>query len=373
MMIARRLLLNRLEAVAPAVATDDMIPVSTHICFTGTHVIAWNDKIAISTPRSSAFTGCIPGKILTELLSGSRAAVVGLQADGDKVAISLGSSMIRLPMCPVAEFAGFFSMPRMPKRNLLANGIAGRFLAGTAHCLPWCDIRSVVADKLGVTALPSRDEVQLFSTNGSTISRATLPLPPGHGFQQRVILSTDSCKEMLRLATQAHTIRLAFSSTEKNGAHDYVLFAADDTLLFGRLIASDPSRGPIDYVGAFDAHMPEQQPVPIPPRRFAAMLQAANHIAGVVGYSEPYTEITIRREQLRMHVCSRRGEVIDTLRLPGHPDVGVKLHISHVVKAYKAFAPDRILFGQKAVVLARGNHLHLIATGYSGDPGGGRD
>jgi len=67
-MIARRLLLNKLKVVVPAVALNELIPVLTHVCFSGTHLIGYNDCIAISIPRSSGFRGCIPAVTLTDLL-----------------------------------------------------------------------------------------------------------------------------------------------------------------------------------------------------------------------------------------------------------------------------------------------------------------
>jgi hypothetical protein len=100
--------------------------------------------------------------------------------------------------------------------------------------------------------------------------------------------------------------------------------------------------------------------VPIP-RTFAPMLQRAQHVVGVVG-SEPYSKIAVKRGKLTIHGSSHRGEIVETLRLDGHPDVELKVHISKVFKAYAAFRPEKILFGARAVVLVKGDHLHMVAT-----------
>jgi hypothetical protein len=180
-----------------------------------------------------------------------------------------------------------------------------------------------------------------------------------------VILSADFCRGMLRLAKQTQTTRLAICPTEKGPAPEgHALFAADDTLLFGRLIAGDPSKGPADYVGVLGTHPPKdyaKQAAPIPHRTFAPLLRRANCIVGIVG-SEPYTSISVRDGEARFHGCSHHGEFIETLHLPGHPDIELKVHISNVFKAYSAFRPQQVLFGERAVVLVRGDHLQMVAT-----------
>src|SRR5262245_10542689 len=111
-MIARRLLLNRLKVVVPAVALNEIVPILTHACFSGTHMIASNEHIASSTPRSSEFKGCIPAVALLDLLRNSRAALVELKpAEGGKVTVILGKSTAKLPMRPVEAFTDLFTMP----------------------------------------------------------------------------------------------------------------------------------------------------------------------------------------------------------------------------------------------------------------------
>jgi hypothetical protein len=74
-MISRRRLLRKLELVAPAVAkSSDRVPnVLTHYCFTGKHLIAYNDRIAVGTPLQTTLQGCVPAALFTDLLQSSRA------------------------------------------------------------------------------------------------------------------------------------------------------------------------------------------------------------------------------------------------------------------------------------------------------------
>jgi DNA polymerase III sliding clamp (beta) subunit (PCNA family) len=351
-MIARRLLLNRLKVVAPAVATNEIVPVLTHVCFSDGKLLAYNERIAISTPRSSAFRGCIPGALLTDLLRNSRAALVDLAAEGAKVAVILGKSTAKLPMQPVEEFTNIFAMPSMPPKQNALNGIAGKFFSGIEHCLQSVEENSTVPDKLGVTVIPNGKEVELIATNSITLNRATVPLPADNGIEQRVILATDFCREMLHLAKQARVIRLAIEN-------EHALFSADDTLLFGKLIVTDQ---PLDYDRAVANNLPRhyrKQLVPIP-RQFAALLRRLVLISNV-GY-EPHTEISIADGVATFRVKSRLGEITETLALRGHPDVKARVQMSNLHQGYAALAPEKILFTERCVILARGDLLRLVSA-----------
>jgi hypothetical protein len=373
MSVSRQLLLERLEVVAPARADNDITPVLTHVCFTGQHVIACKDCdgiLAISTPLKSEFKGCVPGGILTDTLKiAHNRAVVELRANGDnRVLIKLGNARVTLGMLPVEEFTDLFTMPDPPGENFI-KGMASRFFAAVEHCAQSLPTQSTIPDKLGVTLIPDGNELQLFSTNSITLSRATLPLRQNTP-KQRCILWSEFCQQMLRLAKQANATRLAVKVMKVPikidrhhtviGTGGYALFSADDTLLFGRLI---PSPDPLDFDAVIANNLPEryrEQLVRIP-RRLGPILKGAVAVAGIVG-SEPYTEISIKDGVAEFHAHSRRGEFTETLRLPGHPDTKLRVLITNVRKAFKAFAPDRILFTERCVVLARGDLLHLTSA-----------
>src|SRR5262249_19456621 len=140
----------------------------------------------------------------------------------------------------------------------------------------------------------------------------------------------------------------------------YALFAADDTLLFGKLIATNE---PLNYHNAFAANLPQRcrkQLVPIP-RQFAALLQRLMSISDVG--SEPHTEITISHGVATFRLNTRRGEITETLNVPGHPDAKLRVMMSSVHQAYAAaLAPATILFTERCVILASGDHLRLVAA-----------
>lgn len=405
-MISRKTLLQKLELLKPALAENELCLVLTYYCFDGRRIIACNDRIAIITPCPSEFEGCVRGTVLSDILKVARhAAVVKLFADGEHAVVKLGKAQVKLPTLPIDDFldATAHSPYPPPLGQLYASGmraisltqncirgIERKFLAAVEHCLQSVELNSTVPDKLGITAIPDHNELQLFSTNSITMNRAIVPLPRDSGFKQRVIFSTEFCRAMLRLAKQAQITRLAVKvmkvhvddrelNFNEHGClthvtcrtviadGGYALFAADDTLLFGKLIGT---ARPIDFVDVVNANLPKdfnKQAVPIPHRTFAPLLQRANRIIGIPS-SEPYTSISVRGGEARFHGCSHHGEFIGTLHLPGHPDVELKVQISNVFKAFSAFRPQQILFGERAVVLTRGEHLRLVATAVEASP-----
>src|SRR3974377_2329289 len=120
MSINRQELLKALETIAPALAEHDILPVLQHVLFTGTSVVAYNDRIAISTPLRGSFKGTIHGKRLLSLLKYStHTEDVDLVSDGNAVSVRAESAIGKLESKPVEEF--IFKMPSRPKDAIKAD------------------------------------------------------------------------------------------------------------------------------------------------------------------------------------------------------------------------------------------------------------
>ena len=364
-MIARQLLLDKFKIVRPAVADDDRIRPLTHFCFTGDRLMAFNDRIAISTPRTTDFKGTVPAKRVTDLLSTSRAAVVELVSEGENVLINLGNASIKLASFSPDMFLNIYPFSGvMPKHNFI-DGIAGRFFAGIECCMPSVETHAVVKDKLGITIIPDTNALRLYSTNGQTMTKVTLPLPKKNKFKERVILSGEFCTQMLHLAKRAaitrlfiHKERLTKREARKRQPCDYALFVADDTLLFGRLIISE---SPLDMEKVVQDFVPKDQAkamVAIPPK-LKEVLQRMTRISEIVT-AETLTHIIIKDGMATFRSASQRGEISETIPLPGHPDAETRMIVSHLLHALGSF--EQVLFQPRCVLLRRGQHLRLISA-----------
>jgi DNA polymerase III beta subunit, central domain len=354
-MIARARLLKTLNMVAPAVGSESGFPILSRVWFTGSHVAAYNDRIVIVTPRATAFTGGVVAATLTRFLTTSRVAAVDLVADGDSnVVLRLGSAAVRLELLPLDDLLHHWQwtevlpgVPDMPKQNCI-DGIAGQVFAAIAHCLPSVSSYATIVERLGISVYAEHNKIHLCATDGDTLAHARLPLAKGARWPRRITLPVEFCTEMLKLAKRAKTVRLDVQD-------DHVLFAADDTLLFSRLLAVDH---PINYARVLGQHMPERRVkalVDIPRRLPWIFEQAAQLDTGI----NERASLCIQGGEARLHMYTTRGEFTDTMQLPGHPD-GECAPPAAPLRRAAAF--NKILFSNDSVLLATGDMFYLVAA-----------
>jgi hypothetical protein len=342
---SRKALLGKLRTLEPAVAEMAIVPGYTHFLFTGDRIVAHNERIAMSVRQPSDFVGLIPAGRLLDLLAVSTSPAVGIKEAGSAaVQVRLGESAIRLPMKWVGCWRRFYMPEIMPQHRVPA-----AFLHGVEHCLLSINSYASVPDQLGITLIQDGRDIRLFSTR-CTISTARLP--PPFRLNERVILSTEFCEQMLVLAKSAKTLRFEVVA-------DHALFTADDTLLWGRLIELSPT--PLDFVGVIK-RMPkdfDSKAIRIP-RELRAVLKRLARVTCIAG-NETGTRVVIKDGVATFTALSERGRVIDKIKLPRHPDVKMNINARLLLDGYKA-APDRILFMPECAILARGEHYFLVAT-----------
>jgi DNA polymerase III sliding clamp (beta) subunit (PCNA family) len=291
LIISRKLLLRKLEQVAPAVAVDDLVPVRTHVCFTGEHLLAFNNKIGIGVPlQTTEFKGTLPGKTLTDVLKGARyATVVRLEAHRGWVQISLSGGEVELPAQPLEDFS--CQMPALPRENYI-KGSSREFFSAVAHCL------ASASRDCAVTLIFDGRRLSLCSINTITRSLAEIELPASTEPIEPFTLSADFCREMLALAKAAQVIRLA--------VHDSAsVFVADDAVLFASLVrcGTDHER--------LKRYLPKgyrEAMVPIRKRRLGPALKWAARICDIGGNKRP-TLISIKDGEATFYSISPRGEV----------------------------------------------------------------
>ena len=141
----RKLLLDRLGKVKPALATNDLIPALTHLWFSGDEVLAYNDAVGISAPCDAGFAGMVPGATLLAVLGTSRAKDVEFSPGDGEVLVKAASAKIKLPLLPVDK--PLFEMPEVEDGEALpaSSADSARFSSaagfekktGAAVPMPW--------------------------------------------------------------------------------------------------------------------------------------------------------------------------------------------------------------------------------------------
>jgi DNA polymerase III sliding clamp (beta) subunit (PCNA family) len=353
-------LVEKLERVAPALSSNDLVPVLSHFWFRNGELLCYNDQIAISTKLNMYFAGAVPGSTLVSLLSVSRAKevefFVGQDADNKKLPegqllIKAASSKLKLPFLP-EENTKIFEMPKPDIKQALPVDMKA-FLEAVESCTRSLKEDTSMPDSLGITLAFDKNGLNLYATNDATISYAHVKLKQHVHDDMRVCLSGNFCRQMLALAKLGDKSHVEFHS-------NYSLFQCGDNVLFGRLV--DVQR-PLDFQSVIESSYPKSlhnKSVAVP-SKLQLMLERA------VIITESKTErsktaITVKDGIARFHSASEKGEVRDSVQLEEmQPDVSVTIDPRLFKVGYGAYA--KMLLTEQCLIMVNGNSsLYLVSA-----------
>lgn len=358
----RETLIKKLETVAPALAVSDLaIPVMTHIAFLGRRIMAYNDKIGISTVLNTAFTGAVPGKALLDLLPTSEADEITVALEDGQAQFAADDLTIDLPVHPLDQFTRCFTMPKMPEGQEFSQQDADRLFPAITDCLRAVGGKAVqVAEQQGITVIPGSEKLSLYSTDQARICFAQVTGLTDR-FKRPLILSSEFCRQMLRLGHGAQQMSLhvfdeaADESAENPQRKRYVLFRADKTTLYAPLI--DPS-GQVDFVSAVKRHMPSEvrrNLIAVPEglgRTLSRCKLLGDDIVTIVTVDNGTAEFTM--------TPSYGGKIVSRLAIDGHPDTTVKFSGGLLHDGYEGCKSLR--FTESCGIMKNeGNSYYLVA------------
>lgn len=316
-------LLDKIEAVEPALSAKDTIPILTHLWFTGKTVMAFNDGIAIQALFDTDFKAAVPA-VLTQLLRTSAADEVEMKLNGNgELSVKAATSRISLPTFPSDDFV--FEMPGITEKEVRAGALisgesdnenAVAFFEAVDLAIQCVANEATVPEQLGVNLLPGpKDTVSIYSTNEKSLFHARLKTY--RPLKKRVILSTEFCKQMLSLAKR-----------DIGGAALYIrddaaLFnVRDEWQLFGKLIFSD---SPLDFDSVLTRHFPDMGKKPKLskiPNKMNIILDRAVIIIGNKG--DTTVEVKEGTANFKSELNDRR--VIDKMTVEGQSNITIKFN-----------------------------------------------
>lgn len=358
-------LVSKLDLVAPALSSIDLVPVLKHFWFTGESLLCYNDQIAIKTKLKSDFVGAVPDT-LTSLLSVSRAKdvdfFVGKDADGKglpegQLLVKAASSKFKLPFLP-EETTKIFEMPKPdPTKALLVD--MKEFLEAIDSCTRSLKEDTSMPDSLGITLVIGIGILDLYATNDATISHASIKLRNNVTAKdervanaKRIVISGNFCRQMLTLAKSDGKKHIELHD-------DYSLFQCGEDVLFGKLV--DVPR-PLDFDSVINSTFPAElhKNLVAIPSKLQLMLDRA------VIITESKTErsktaITIKDGIARFFSKSEKGEVRDNVQLEEmQPDVSVSIDPRLFKNGFGHF--DKMCLTENCLIMSKGASLYLVSA-----------
>lgn len=348
----RKQLLDKLTLVAPALSAIDVIPVMQCFWFTGTHVMAYNDTIAISTPCKTDFKGAIRGTTLLELLKASKAKDIEFVVDDDaNLTVKAASSRFKLGYLKPSDFV--HEMPEAKQKDALPVNVR-TFLDCVDACMVSVGNDTARADFLGVTVIPKKDELHLYSTNNESMTRGVVKLSGTAQFKSRIILPAQFCEQMQTLSKGHDKLMLEIFE-------DQALLVVGGTMLFGRLLVSEQ---PIDFEHYIETDFSEAMKAKLAPipSKLRLVLERAIVITSQSRSAQASTTITVRADRMRfVSRADNVGEVVDTVLVTDlQPEVSIRLDPKMLKVGLDRF--ESMLMTDRCAVMANRNVTYLVAA-----------
>lgn len=301
----RKELLERLEAVAPALAGNDLVPIYQCFVFDGKNLLAYNDAMAIMTPLDEIGEFAVNGKTLLGLLQNTGSEEVDLTLKDENLLIKAGKSNFKLPYFGPNEF--LFEEPKTEGGLKIA--ITQELVDGIKTCLMTAANEEHMKKIAGV-CINAADKA-LYSCDGDAITSYGLEIK-GSG---TYLLPNTFCQQVLKFGTGG--------VLHVNQDWACASFTSGYTL-YGRL----PDIGePYDYAGQIESTLNEEPNFVDVPEELDAALARARVIADIE--SAP-TRIKVAKGKLELVTSTHMGDVNDVLPLKGHGDVETEVHASLV-------------------------------------------
>lgn len=303
----RKDLIETLELVRPALSDDPLVPIFTNFCFDGAHVFAYRDSIGILAPCETNEKFAVHGKTFMELLRAGSAEEVDLTVTTGELVLKCGKSKMKMPYFGEEDF--IFEEPENDEWPVLLS-ITESLLEGLGLCLQTATTNNTMPAFMGVT-LVSAGAIHLYSSDGDAISRYNTKVKNKN--VGSYILPSAFCESLLRITAKTEMLSGTIYIDD-----DWVVAELDnDIKVFGRIIENPD---PFDFEKQIEkvvTGLKEFVPVPA---NFSETLKRAMVISEID--TKP-TILEIVDNRISMITKSHMGEVRDTVRCHGHPDITV--------------------------------------------------
>lgn len=345
-------LLGKLQVIAPAIATKDLIEELTAVWFMDGYAFAYDDLVGIRIELKAEFSGGLRGVMLLGLLEHSYGDdLVCSIGENDEMELKVGNAKLKLALLP--EKRSVFEWPKFDKKK--AAVLDKDFFQVLQMMLVGVGVDTAVPDQLGVTIRADGSTVDLYSTDSKTISWCVFPTPKGYTTEYAV-LPTVFCQQLLRLCPEGGHLQVT---------NEYAMAENPQGVqLFARLV--DVPR-PLNFAEIIEEYLDKGpgRAIEVSTRFKLALERSLIVLAGHPGEG---LECDMEGDTLRLYAKSGQGELKDLIKFKGaeHDQVVVDIDptlIKRILPEDSKVLEEYKMRFTKACMLVLGpaKFVHLIA------------
>jgi DNA polymerase III sliding clamp (beta) subunit (PCNA family) len=343
---------NTLEQAKHFLMQQDFIAVLQHFHFKNETVVSYNDAQACQLKLNTGLNCTIPGQLLLKLLNTIKTEEVEIKElpQQNTVEVISGRNKSKLPRSPSENYV--FELPKFEGDTLT---IQPEVLEGLKKCLMNVSANPTRQEFNGVTWRISSDSLNLFSSDGRTISRFTYKdtykVPAIKDLT--VILPAFFCEKLIILANTL----LGKAAFEMICKDSWALVDLTGNYIFTRNIEKDPPNYE-NFLKMF-SDIKDEELWDIPSELEAALERAALFLDQT--HSITTAQFEINGTELSVSTTSALGHCFDQYTMP--MDLGkisFQVDPNLMLRAFKI--SKKMTFRPTAVVFTDTDFLHLIAV-----------
>lgn len=325
-MINRKLLLDMLNLIKPAVSTQDFIPILSYFKIEQGRIMAFNDIHAIIIDCKENDIGldaeincCVPAELLIKTLSTMSSDQISFtMSDKDgKLIVANGdgkkASKVKIPFLPADSFPFSFEKyvekPAVSMENEVQ--LDRETIEGMQQCLIAVGKNAAHPEHMGVTLDPhfSDDEAALYSTDNVSISRFTFASSAKmRAVEKPLVLPAEFCKQ-ISVMLKSKSIKYNDGTVWIEIYPNYFLAMVGLVTLFSRRIDDAKITKFSETVSRYWKEGSQLFDIPAD---FSDAIERAAMLAGHEG-----TFMKIMDGELSMETHSERGDANETMNYTG--------------------------------------------------------
>jgi DNA polymerase III sliding clamp (beta) subunit (PCNA family) len=304
MKLERKLLLDALNMVKPALATKDLIEELSHCWFDGEYVMAYNDaELGIQVELETPFKGGIRGSLLLGLLHNSRAKEITLE-EADEGTMLLKAARTRATLSVLDYERCPWKFPEIDPKK--AYEITNQdFIPALERVLIATGKDTSVPETMGVTIKAGDGKIVLYATDSSNVIATESIDTKSTRWDGTRIVPKAFCEEFLSLCSDKGRIEFRKDSV--------VGQTPDNVQIYARLVHT---RKPLDFEDMIGKHskFTKEAKFETPERLSLALDRMSVLFEGLINEK---MKVTLGQGKMRLEAkVEGRGELKDSVVIP---------------------------------------------------------